>query len=82
MSIVSRVQISSLPDCFTECPRLKVLRVEENCLELSAITANLLKNSQISLLAIDGNLFEMRQFPHVDGYEEVWCKFYMYMSVP
>ena len=72
MCIVGCNQVSELPDYLTECPRLKVLRVEENCLPLSAISTNILKNSTISLLAVDGNLFEMREFPHVDGYEEVY----------
>ena len=69
--MVSVLQVSELPDVLIECPRLKVLRVEENCLELRAITVQLLKNSNIANLACEGNLFEMREFPHVEGYEEV-----------
>ena len=69
--MVSLLQVSELPDVLIECPRLKVLRVEENCLELRAITVQLLKNSNIANLACEGNLFEMREFPHVEGYEEV-----------
>lgn len=35
------------------------------------ITPKVLKESQIALLAIDGNLFPAKDFPHFDGYEEV-----------
>lgn len=35
------------------------------------ITPRILKQSQIALLALDGNLFPAKDFPHLDGYEEV-----------
>ncbi|CAM1320298.1 LRRC57 (predicted) [Pycnogonum litorale] len=57
------------------CSRLKILRLEENCLELAAITPEILKNSTISLLALDGNLFEIKKLRDVDGYEEYMERF-------
>jgi len=72
---VNRNQLSSLPESFSQCPRLKVLRVEENCLPLEAITTSLLKDSQISLLAADGNLFDVRKLREQDGHDEYMKRF-------
>ena len=62
-----------LSEDVADCPRLKVLRLEENCIEKAMITPKILKHSQIALLAIDGNLFPSKDFPHLEGYEEVRC---------
>lgn len=48
-----------------------MLRLEENCIEKVMITPKILKHSQIALLALDGNLFPAKDFPHLEGYEEV-----------
>ena len=48
--------------------RLKVLRVEENC--LSEISSEILKNSKISTLYFDGNLFDKKKIENTEGYEE------------
>lgn len=53
------------------CPRLKVLRLEENCLELSSIPLSILKDSQVSLFSVEGNLFEVKKLRDLDGYEQV-----------
>ena len=66
-------QVATLPESLAQCPRLKVLRLEENCLPLDAIPTSYLKNSQISLLALDGNMFAMREFHDKDGYDQVLC---------
>ena len=47
---------------------MKVLRVEENC--LSEINPEILKNSSISVLDADGNLFDKKKLENTDGYEE------------
>ena len=60
-----------MSECVAECPRLKVLRLEENCLEITALSPKIMKASQISLLAVDGNVFDMKQFHGLEGYEEV-----------
>ena len=64
-------QISALPGSVAKCPRLKVLRLEENCLEISAFTPEIMKHSKIALLAIEGNVFDVKQFNNLDGYDEV-----------
>lgn len=63
-------QISSVSEKVAKCPRLKVLRLEENCLPLHAIPTAILRESQISLLALEGNLFEMKEFHNLEGYDK------------
>lgn len=64
-------QLKSLPASLSLCPRLKVLRVEENLLELASITSDFLRNSQVSVLAVDGNLFQVKELTDKDGYDQV-----------
>lgn len=72
---VNRNQITSLSTSLARCPRLKVLRIEENCLALEAVTPQLLKESQISLLAMEGNLFDVKKLREVDGYDQYMERF-------
>ncbi len=68
-------QLKVLPPSLSLCPRLKVLRVAENLLELESITTEFLKNSQVCVLAVDGNLFQMKHLTDKDGYEQVgWAQ--------
>ena len=69
---MNKNQVASIPVSLSRCPRLKVLRLEENCLALEAITPQLLKESQISLLAVEGNLFDAKQMREADGYDQVF----------
>lgn len=62
-------QISRVSDEVVNCRRLKVLRLEENCLTLQSISPKVLRDSQVSILAIDGNLFEIKDFQNTDGYD-------------
>ncbi|XP_016939425.1 leucine-rich repeat-containing protein 57 [Drosophila suzukii] len=62
-------QISSLAEDVAECPKLKTLRLEENCLQATAFTPRILKDSKICNLAVDGNLFNSKQFTDLDGYD-------------
>lgn len=55
----------------SRCPRLKVLRLEENCLELLSIPSSILAQSSVSLLSVEGNLFEVKKLRDLDGYEKV-----------
>nr|CAH0102086.1 unnamed protein product [Daphnia galeata] len=61
-------QIQLLSDELAECQRLKTLRLEENCLQI--ISSTILKESSISLLAVDGNLFDSKDFMKADGYTQ------------
>lgn len=62
-------QISVLAEEIADCPKLKTLRLEENCLQAIALTPRILKDSKICNLAVDGNLFNSKQFTDLDGYD-------------
>merc|ERR1712062_598463 len=61
-------QISSLSANIAKCPRLKTLRLDENCLALEAIPVTLLTDSVISTLSVNGNMFTEKQLAEVEGY--------------
>lgn len=67
--VLNQNQLSSVPDSISRCPRLKILRVQENCLPLDGIPPSILSESTVSVLAIEGNLFEERELHQVPGYE-------------
>ncbi|XP_058824318.1 leucine-rich repeat-containing protein 57 [Topomyia yanbarensis] len=66
---VNQNQISDVSDSIALCPRLKTLRIEENCLQANAALSKILKESQICNLSVDGNLFGPKAFAELDGYE-------------
>jgi len=55
-------QITYISKDIASAPRLKILRLEENCFNLDAFPKSILTDSQISLLTLEGNLFEMKSF--------------------
>ncbi|KAK7071623.1 Leucine-rich repeat-containing protein 57, partial [Halocaridina rubra] len=61
-------QISTISPSVAACPRLKTLRLEENCLSLAGVPFELLTDSNVSLLCMDGNLFQMKEFEETEGY--------------
>ncbi|XP_055640441.1 leucine-rich repeat-containing protein 57 [Toxorhynchites rutilus septentrionalis] len=67
---VNQNQISDISENIAICPRLKTLRIEENCLQLSTVLSKILKDSQICNLSVDGNLFNSKAFSELDGYDE------------
>ncbi|XP_029973043.1 leucine-rich repeat-containing protein 57 [Salarias fasciatus] len=68
-------QISVLSAEVSRCPRLKVLRLEENCLELSSIPHSILTQSQVSLFSVEGNLFEVKRLRDLEGYDKYMERF-------
>ncbi|CAG5866966.1 leucine-rich repeat-containing protein 57 [Menidia menidia] len=68
-------QISAVSVEVSRCPRLKVLRLEENCLELSSIPHAILTDSQVSLFSVEGNLFEVKRLRELEGYEKYMERF-------
>lgn len=68
-------QISDISSQIAGCPRLKTLRLEENCLQITAIHPTILSDSKISNLTVDGNLFELKQLGDVPGYEAYMERF-------
>nr|XP_020762414.1 leucine-rich repeat-containing protein 57 isoform X1 [Odocoileus virginianus texanus] len=68
-------QIAQISVKISSCPRLKVLRLEENCLELSMLPQSILSDSQICLLAVEGNLFEIKKLRELEGYDKYMERF-------
>lgn len=66
---VNQNQISTIAVELADCPKLKILRIEENCLPITAIHSRILKESKISNIYLDGNMFQSKQFVDLDGYE-------------
>ena len=62
-------QIASISHEIAKCPRLKTLRLEENCLALEVIPTSILTDSVVSTLSLKGNLFTDKQFADVEGYQ-------------
>lgn len=63
-------QLSRLSDDLALCSKLKVLRLEENCLPLGELSRKILPESSVSLLAVEGNLFDLKQFHDDPGYDK------------
>lgn len=62
-------QISKISAEIAECPKLKTLRLEENCLQARDFSGRILKDSKICNLTVDGNLFSSKQFTEIEGYD-------------
>ena len=63
MSLVSAPEISN-------CPRLKTLRLDENCLSLESIPTSLLADSNVSLLTVEGNRFDVKRLKYCEGFDK------------
>ncbi|PZC86982.1 leucine-rich repeat-containing protein 57 [Helicoverpa armigera] len=67
---LSQNEISILSEDMHQAPRLKILRLEENCLSLDAIRPSLLRDSKMHTINLDGNLFEPKLLVSLEGYNE------------
>jgi len=67
---LSQNQIAALPASLAGASRLKTLRVEENCLQIDSIPTRVLTDSQISTLALAGNLFDEKKLADKEGYDK------------
>ncbi|CAH8295605.1 unnamed protein product, partial [Schistosoma turkestanicum] len=68
-------KISVISKCIAQCERLKVLRLDHNCLRLENFPIELLTESQVSLLCINENLFNMKDFYNLPGYSKYMERF-------
>jgi len=68
-------QISQIAPEISKCPKLKTLRLEENCLTIDSIPTTLLADSKVSLLALDGNLFDVTKLNGRDGHDKYMERF-------
>ena len=64
-------QITVLPESLARCKRLKVLRVEENCIASGGLPPAILRDSTISLICLEGNVMSMQEFKDLPDYETV-----------
>ncbi|XP_052866642.1 leucine-rich repeat-containing protein 57 [Anopheles cruzii] len=62
-------QITVVAEAIADCVKLKTLRLEENCLQISAIHSRILSDSKVCNLCVDGNLFNSKQFNELPGYD-------------
>ncbi|ODM98960.1 Leucine-rich repeat-containing protein 57 [Orchesella cincta] len=67
--ILNQNQVRSISKDLAKCTNLKTLRLQENTLELSGIPTEILSDSQVSLLSVEGNLFDVKQLSDLDGYD-------------
>ena len=64
-------QINRIPQAIAACKRLKVLRLEENCLDESGIPPVVLADSTISLLCLEGNPLDIKDLRSMPEYDKV-----------
>lgn len=72
---LDRNQLSKLNNKLADCRNLRVLRVEENCLDKNEFTEKILGSSPISLIKYSGNLFQEKDFQQLPGYESYQERF-------
>lgn len=63
-------KLKRLNDSLTKCPKLKILRLDDNQVELAAFTKSILAESKICLLSVENNPFTLKQLQDKDGFEE------------
>jgi len=68
--IVNQNQINKISDDLAACPKLKTLRLQENCLSIQNFPTKILTDSSISLISTEGNLFDTKEFSELEGYEK------------
>lgn len=72
---VSRNSVGTLPAELARCRRLKVLRAEENSLPLMGVPPAILSESCVSLLCLEGNLFDAQELRDMAGYDKYMERF-------
>lgn len=63
-------KIKKLNDSLIECAKLKILRLDNNLVELSSITKSILADSKICLLSLENNPFTLKQLQERDGFDQ------------
>ncbi|ODN04925.1 Leucine-rich repeat-containing protein 57 [Orchesella cincta] len=73
--ILSQNRIRSINKDISKCPNLKTLRLQHNSLDIAELPTEILSDSQVSLLSVEGNLFDVVQLSNLDGYETYMERF-------
>lgn len=63
-------RLNKLNEAFANCQRLKILRLDNNQIELTSIPKRVLADSKICLLSLENNPFTLKQLQALDGYDE------------
>lgn len=67
--VLNQNQVSVLSPNLSSSPRLRTLRLEENCLALQSLPTSILSNSKVSLLVLEGNLFDVKSLASLEGWD-------------
>ncbi|TMS35827.1 hypothetical protein L596_003139 [Steinernema carpocapsae] len=73
--ILNQNRLNSLNENLASCVRLKILRVEENCLTKENFSCALLTDSSIALISFEGNMFQENEFQRLPGYDAYQDRF-------
>ena len=63
-------QITTISSEIAKAPKLKILKLENNQLSLRAVPKALLTESKVTSLNVNSNLFDVKDFECIDGYDE------------
>lgn len=63
-------RISKLNDALKDCAKLKILRLDNNQVELTSISKPILADSKICLMSLENNPFTLKQLQERDGYDQ------------
>jgi len=72
---LDRNQIAVIPAALAQAGRLKVLRVEENCIDRTGVPTEFLRDSPCSLFVYDGNPVMTRQLQGIEGFDAYSARF-------
>jgi Leucine-rich repeat (LRR) protein len=68
--ILLKNKITRVSPALAKCPNLKTLRLQDNSIQLEGFPAEILSDSPVSLLNIEGNAFEVKKLEELHGYEQ------------
>jgi len=68
-------QISSIHRDISQCPKLQILRLKQNCLTLEALPTSILRDSKVSLLCLEGNYIDKKALVRLDEWETYMQRF-------
>ncbi|KAK0395928.1 hypothetical protein QR680_001491 [Steinernema hermaphroditum] len=73
--ILNQNRLRALNNGLASCRRLKILRLQENCLSKENFSDTVLRDSTISLITFEGNMFQEKEFQQLPGYESYQDRF-------
>ncbi|XP_035715235.1 leucine-rich repeat-containing protein 57 isoform X2 [Folsomia candida] len=68
--ILNQNQIKKVSADLAKCPNLKTLRLQENCLSIENFPVQILSDSHVALLSVEGNLFDEKKLHESEGYDK------------